>query len=194
MSTENATREVPVDSIPTLIPDRYGSASPVAWFGLCVLIVFVVASFKAVMGDALTTSPLYVLPIVACAWYAGRASSVVVAALSVVAYPVLHAWVLDDETLAQALGSAALIAVVAGCAIGLVGRFRRDYEARVEMAEVLQAAFAQVRTLRGSHILCPGCKCVRDGVGNWDPLERWITLKTSASFAHANCPECGTRG
>lgn len=54
----------------------------------------------------------------------------------------------------------------------------------------LQAALAEVRTLRGILPICSACKRVRDGSGAWQAVETYVREHTHADFSHGMCPEC----
>jgi len=54
----------------------------------------------------------------------------------------------------------------------------------------LEAALAQIRTLRGLHCVCCQCKKMRDEKGSWHPFEVYVRDRTHAEFSHGLCPEC----
>jgi hypothetical protein len=172
--------------------DARPTRSSLRWLAVCVPLILIGAFGKILTGGALTLSPLHVLLVVACAWYLGRAPAVVVATLCAMAYPLVHVVALGDRTVADAAANTLLQAGVYGAAVALVARFRRDYEDRSLAAAAAEAALEQVRLLRGSHVLCPRCHQVRDEREGWQDLERWITARTAAGFAHLPCPRCAS--
>ena len=55
------------------------------------------------------------------------------------------------------------------------------------------AALANVRLLSGFLPICAGCKKIRDGEGNWEQLESYISNHSQAQFSHGLCPECASK-
>lgn len=49
----------------------------------------------------------------------------------------------------------------------------------------------EIRALRGILPICSFCKKIRDGEGNWNELEAYISGHSDATFSHGFCPECG---
>lgn len=54
----------------------------------------------------------------------------------------------------------------------------------------LRRAVAEVRTLQGILPICMHCKRIRDDVGAWQQLERYVTANSEATFSHGLCPAC----
>ncbi len=54
----------------------------------------------------------------------------------------------------------------------------------------LQAALADIRTLRGLIPICASCKKIRDDQGIWKQIEVYIHEHTEAEFSHGVCTEC----
>jgi hypothetical protein len=83
-----------------------------------------------------------------------------------------------------ALGSIVLYSVlllaVTAFLTYLFRRFRRD----------LDAAFAQIKTLRGIIPICSNCKKIRDDQGYWNQLETYISKHSDADLSHGICPDC----
>jgi len=53
-----------------------------------------------------------------------------------------------------------------------------------------EAALTEVRTLKGLLPICAGCKKIRDEEGQWQPLEKYVSLHSNAEFSHGLCDEC----
>ncbi len=49
---------------------------------------------------------------------------------------------------------------------------------------------SQIETLSGLLPLCAWCKKVRNDKGYWEQIEKYISVRSSASFTHGVCPEC----
>ena len=54
----------------------------------------------------------------------------------------------------------------------------------------LQAALAQIRTLRGLLPICMYCKKIRDDKQYWQQVEGFISAHSEAQFGHSICPDC----
>jgi hypothetical protein len=54
----------------------------------------------------------------------------------------------------------------------------------------LEAALAQVRTLRGVLPICMHCHKIRDDQRAWQKLEAYIAEHSEANFSHSLCPPC----
>ncbi|MGC3988675.1 MAG: hypothetical protein QM796_03105 [Chthoniobacteraceae bacterium] len=57
----------------------------------------------------------------------------------------------------------------------------------------LQAALAEVKTLRGFLPTCSHCKKIRDEDGSWYEIEQYIQSHSDAKFSHGVCPTCMKR-
>jgi hypothetical protein len=60
---------------------------------------------------------------------------------------------------------------------------------RERLITELQAALADVRTLRGLIPICAWCKKIRNDHGYWEQLELYLTNHSEADFTHGMCPE-----
>lgn len=56
----------------------------------------------------------------------------------------------------------------------------------------LEAALAQVRTLKGLLPICAWCRRVRDDENYWRQMEEYVATHTEARFTHGICPQCST--
>lgn len=54
----------------------------------------------------------------------------------------------------------------------------------------LQAALAEIKTLKGIVPICMHCKKIRDDAGYWNQLEKFISEHSDAQFSHGICEEC----
>lgn len=72
-------------------------------------------------------------------------------------------------------------------------RRRQAYLGTVREARLragLEAAAAEIRTLRGMLCICAWCKRVRDEEAAWQPVEGYVETRTTARFTHGICPDC----
>jgi hypothetical protein len=68
---------------------------------------------------------------------------------------------------------------------------RKSAEAeRERLIRELQAALADVRTLRGLIPICAWCKKIRNDKGYWEQLEAYLMNHSEAKFTHWMCPDC----
>jgi len=56
-----------------------------------------------------------------------------------------------------------------------------------------EEALAQVRTLSGLLPICARCKKIRDEYGQWQRLEKYVSVHSNAEFSHGLCGECSQR-
>jgi DNA-binding response OmpR family regulator len=56
----------------------------------------------------------------------------------------------------------------------------------------LEAALAEVKTLRGLIPICMYCKKVRDAAEAWQAVEQYVAHHSDAVFSHGVCPTCYT--
>lgn len=61
---------------------------------------------------------------------------------------------------------------------------------REALIEDLQAALAEIKTLRGFIPICAKCKSIRDDQGYWNRIEKYLQTHTEAQFSHSICPDC----
>ena len=67
---------------------------------------------------------------------------------------------------------------------------KRADEERERLVVELQAAFAEVRTLRNFLPICSYCKRIRDDENYWHAVESYISQHTATQFSHGICPTC----
>ncbi len=67
---------------------------------------------------------------------------------------------------------------------------KRHQHERERLISELQAALAQLKTLRGLLPICASCKRIRDDHGYWTQVEVYVMAHSQAEFTHGICPEC----
>lgn len=65
-----------------------------------------------------------------------------------------------------------------------------DMTEQKRLEQERDAARAQLRTLEGLLPICSYCKKIRDEVGEWSPMETFISAHSEADFTHGICPDC----
>jgi PAS domain S-box-containing protein len=63
---------------------------------------------------------------------------------------------------------------------------------RERLVRDLQAALAEVRTLREILPICSYCKRIRDDENYWHGVDAYISKHTDTRFSHGICPSCYT--
>lgn len=63
-------------------------------------------------------------------------------------------------------------------------------EEREQLVRELQAALAEVKTLREILPICSYCRKIRDDENYWHTVENYISEHTSSRFSHSICPSC----
>jgi hypothetical protein len=178
-------------TVATGLPSSSGG-SPAAWAGFSALLVVAVASAKLVVGDSLTLSSLYLLPVVITAWHAGRGPAITIAGLAALLSQLVHGVGGERPLWAVTLDLLVLLAAC-GTALALVGRYRAALDERAHTADLLEGALANVRTLRGTWTMCRGCKSIRATEAEWEPVEDFVTAHSLAGFVLTRCPACKHR-
>jgi DNA-binding response OmpR family regulator len=63
-------------------------------------------------------------------------------------------------------------------------------QARLIVAGRVAALQQHVLTLEGLLPICPYCKRIREGTGEWKTLELYVADHSDAKFSHGVCPDC----
>ncbi|MBV9878846.1 MAG: PAS domain S-box protein [Gemmatirosa sp.] len=82
--------------------------------------------------------------------------------------------------------------VIYSVARDITDRKRAEAE-REELVRQLQAALAEVRTLRELLSMCSYCKRIRDDDDRWQSVDAYISRHTATRFSHGICPTCYER-
>ncbi|HBC85484.1 MAG TPA: hypothetical protein DCZ94_00880 [Lentisphaeria bacterium] len=82
----------------------------------------------------------------------------------------------------------------------IILKFRSIIESNLELIYMNQALgdknrqlsdyLMEIQALRGIVPICSSCKSIRDGQGNWHPIENYFIKQPQADFTHGICPEC----
>jgi PAS domain S-box-containing protein len=67
---------------------------------------------------------------------------------------------------------------------------KRAEEEREKLVRELQAALAEVKTLREILPICSYCRKIRDDENYWHTVENYISDHTATRFSHSICPSC----
>jgi PAS domain S-box-containing protein len=71
-----------------------------------------------------------------------------------------------------------------------VTEFKEAEVERDQLVRELQAALAEVKTLREILPICSWCRKIRDDENYWHTVEGYISAHTTTRFSHSICPSC----
>jgi GAF domain-containing protein len=87
-----------------------------------------------------------------------------------------------------------------GKAEALMMKFRNLIESNLELIYMNQTLgdknrqlsdyLMEIQAFRGIVPICSNCKSIRDGQGNWHPIEDYLIKQPQADFSHGICPKC----
>lgn len=150
------------------------------WFGIAA----VLATIDYASGPYTNVTATFIVPIFLAAWY----STLSVALILAVSLPLFHAmlglfvWVGPWEW-ADVVTSAGVRTSVYAFQAFVVARLA-SHERELER---------EVQILEGLLPICMHCKSIRNDLGEWEPLERYIATRSEASFTHGLCQDCGDK-
>ena len=144
----------------------------------------VLAIIDYASGPYTNVTSTFIVPVFLAAWYSTLSSAIVLA----VTLPLFHAtlglfvWEGPWEV-ADVLTSAVVRTAVYAFQAFVIARLA-SHERELER---------EVHILEGLLPICMHCKSIRNDVGEWEPLERYIASRSEASFTHGLCGDCGDR-
>lgn len=56
--------------------------------------------------------------------------------------------------------------------------------------QTLQKVQEEIKTLTGMLPICSHCKKIRNDIGDWEQIEKYISHHSEAYFSHSLCPDC----
>ena len=74
-----------------------------------------------------------------------------------------------------------------------MARIRMLLSAQRKIADDLQKAMSEVKTLTGLLPICANCKKIRDDSGYWHQIETFIEKHSDAQFTHGLCQQCAAK-
>jgi hypothetical protein len=159
---------------------RPHQVSSVWWFGVALMLAFI----DYLAGPHVQFIATFVVPVFLAAWYSSLTSALILA----VALPVFHltlmlfVWSGDWDAL-SVIQSAVVRIVVYGFQAFVVARLS-SHERELER---------EVDILEGLLPICMHCKSIRNEIGEWEPLERYIATRSEATFTHGLCRDCNDK-
>jgi hypothetical protein len=150
-----------------------GRVRAVHWIAASVAILLV----DFATGPFIQFPILFVVPVALATALHGRVGGVVVAVvLPLVRLSFFLHWPLPSSWLLEGIDTAVDMAILSGFSL---------------LVEHLLQQQREIRVLKGMLPICGFCKKIRDETGAWRQLESFITERSSASFSHTFCQECG---
>lgn len=91
---------------------------------------------------------------------------------------------------------AAMALIIAAAALTLLMWRHAEARQRAVLERTgrdLGAAMDRIERLQGLLPTCASCKSIRNEVGEWHPIEEYISARSEAAFSHGICPECAEK-
>jgi K+-sensing histidine kinase KdpD len=134
---------------------------------------------------------LFVAGVILVSRYEGSIAGVCTALLSVLAFD----WYFDqtpgvfDLTVGNGIRIAVFISLSVMVAL-LDRKRRRAIDSLVTTNQSLQTAFDEIKTLRGTLLICSYCKKIETNPETWMEVENYVRKHSDAEFNHGVCPDC----
>lgn len=172
-------------------PKRPWHQSVVFFWALALIILAVIGWFDYATGSDLHVFAFYFLPVWLIGWYVGLRSGAYLALLAAgvgfvadvtsghpYSSPAIPGW--------NALMEFAACLVVATIASVVHTQRRAQEKLHADLFETL----AQNKRLEGLLPICASCKQIRNELGEWEVMEKYISAHSEAQFSHSVCPQC----
>jgi hypothetical protein len=154
--------------------------SSVWWFGVAAVLAFL----DYLAGPHVQFTATFVVPVFLAAWYSSLASALILAVILPVFHLALMLFVWDGPWDAwHVIQSAAVRTAVYAFQAFVVARLS-SHERELER---------EVDILEGLLPICMHCKSIRNEIGEWEPLERYIATRSEATFTHGLCRDCNEK-
>ena len=150
---------------------------------LCALASVIVLAIDYVTGKNIEFPIAYVLPVGMAAWRERKGTTYGIAALLPLARVGFHFPWHETESFFMVGLNAPVTALALILYAYLVNR----------TAWQTRALQKKVRALEGILPICTSCKRIRDEKGEYEPLEKYISEHSEASFSHGICPQCAKK-
>jgi K+-sensing histidine kinase KdpD len=134
---------------------------------------------------------LFVAAVILVTRYEGSVAGICTALLCVLAFD----WYFDqtpgvfDLTIGNGFRIAVFISLSAMVAV-LDRQRRRAMDTLVTANQNLKTALDEIRTLRGTLLICSYCKKIETNPETWMEVENYVRKHSEAEFNHGVCPDC----
>jgi K+-sensing histidine kinase KdpD len=172
---------------------------------LAVVAVAAAAGLRLLLTPVLYDRAAFVLfglAVMITSWMGGRRVGLITTASATVAGMLLFVLPFTEATTRSWQNETLVVLfAVEGCGISFLAgqlhaqrsRARQEAQDAIRARNELEAALAQVQTLRGLIPICAWCKKIRNDNGYWEQLELYITKHSEADFTHGMCPDCARK-
>jgi hypothetical protein len=150
------------------------------WIGISVLLL--IADYFS--GPFIQFPVTYLIPVALASWYNGKRWGATFAILLPLVrfYFNMALWTIPWTIVETSLNCAIRITVLLSFAL-IIDR----------TAKQTRELTKEVNLLEGLLPICSFCKKIRDDSNNWQPMEKYISERTEATFTHGLCPDCAAR-
>ena len=147
------------------------------WIGLSFILL--VGDYFS--GPFIQFPVTYLVPVALASWYSGRFPGLVFAIILPIFrfYFNVALWTVPWSVSEAVINMLTRMIVLSAFAVVIA---RTSVQTRRLSKEV--------QMLEGLLPICSYCKKIRDKNEEWQPLERYISARTTATFTHGICPEC----
>lgn len=143
-----------------------------------MVILFLIIDYQ--MGPYVAFPVVFVIPIAVTTWWHGRVAGIILATmLALVRFFCSSTWELPIPNLMAYMVINTIIREIVFVVI-LIDR----------MAVQQRSLERKVKVLEGILPICSYCKQIRNGEGQWEQMEIYITRRSEAEFSHSICPTC----
>jgi K+-sensing histidine kinase KdpD len=164
----------------------YKTAVVVAAAGLATLFTFPLARLTVHSRDL-----LFVAAVILVSRYEGSIAGICTALLSVIAFD----WYFDQTPGTWSFGVGDAIRIVVFVSLSVMVAVldlerRRAMDSLVTTNQQLKTALDEIKTLRGTLLICSYCKKIATNPETWTEVESYVRKHSDAEFNHGVCPDC----
>jgi K+-sensing histidine kinase KdpD len=134
---------------------------------------------------------LFVAAVILVSRYEGSIAGICTAVLSVLAFD----WYFDQTpgVLDFTIGNGIRIVVFISLSVMIAVLDRQRHRAMDDLVttnQKLHTALDEIKTLRGTLLICSYCKKIETNPETWTEVENYVRKHSDADFNHGVCPEC----
>jgi hypothetical protein len=147
------------------------------WF----LLAGVLVGIDVWVGPYVQLPAAFVVPVLLAAWYSGLGPALALAVALPLTRLTLMLTVWGEPWSLGFILSTAGVRMLTFVFVAVV---------MARLAQVERALEREVEMLEGLLPICMYCKSIRNDAGQWEPIERYISHRSEASFTHGLCSAC----
>jgi K+-sensing histidine kinase KdpD len=151
-------------------------------FLILIIVLILIAEYFS--GPFIQFPITFLIPVALVSWYYGQWWGLVVSIILplIRLYFNIALWTVPWTTLEASINAIIRISVLSSFALII----HRTAKQTKELSQ-------EVELLEGLLSICSFCKKIRDDNKQWQPLEAYISKRTTATFSHGVCPECAEK-